>query len=331
MLEANSISVNVLSNVAEAGWEQQLLAKALTPRRFGSKGGSAPAAPQALAAAYARCQELTRANSHTFYLTSSLLGADQRRASQALYAFCRVSDDIVDLEGQNKLQRLQEWRKRSLLPAAATNDPTLAAWADTRARFGIPTRFADQLLDGLRMDLTKTRYANFEALAHYCYGVASTVGLMTMHIIGYDDEAAVPYAIKLGVALQLTNILRDVGEDWRNGRIYLPQDELAAFGLDETAFAAGQVTEAWRAFMRYQLARVRRLYHESLPGLYRLNRRGRFAIAASAELYRAILNAIEDNDYDVFNQRAFISGPDKLSRLPGIWLRSSFPLHREVA
>ena len=126
----------------------------------------------------------------------------------------------------------------------------------------------------------------------------------------------------LGVALQLTNILRDVAEDWRNGRVYLPQDELAAFGVSEADIDAGQVTDHWRDFMRFQIARNRQLYEEAWPGIAMLNGDGRFAIAAAAELYRAILTDIEQHDYDVFTRRASIGLTGKLSRLPGIWWRS---------
>jgi phytoene synthase len=196
------------------------------------------------------------------------------------------------------------------------------AWAETRTRYGIPREYAEQLLEGVAQDLTKTRYANFDELAHYCYGVASTVGLMTMHIIGFSGSEAIPYAVKLGVALQLTNILRDVGEDWENGRVYLPQDELAAFGLTEADIAAGQVTENWRQFMRFQIERNRQLFEEAMPGIVMLGQQGQFAIAASAELYQAILESIEANDYDVFSKRAHLSGSEKLKRLPGIWWRA---------
>jgi phytoene synthase len=143
-----------------------------------------------------------------------------------------------------------------------------------------------------------------------------------MHIIGFAGSAAIPYAIKLGVALQLTNILRDVGEDWQAGRVYLPQEELAAFALTEADLAAGQVDARWRAFMQFQIERNRRLYAEAWPGIALLNRDGRFAIAAAAGLYQAILDDIEAHDYDVFNRRAQVSKWGKLSRLPGLWWQS---------
>jgi phytoene synthase len=183
-------------------------------------------------------------------------------------------------------------------------------------------RYAEQLIAGVARDVTVHRYGSFEDLAAYCYGVASTVGLMAMHIIGYAGKDAIPYAVKLGVALQLTNILRDVGEDWRSGRLYLPQDELAAYALAEDDIAAGVVDGRWRAFMRFQIDRTRKLYAEALPGIGLLDPDGRFAIGAAAGLYRGILDDIEAHDYDVFSRRAHVSTAGKLAKLPGIWWRS---------
>jgi phytoene synthase len=145
---------------------------------------------------------------------------------------------------------------------------------------------------------------------------------MSMHIIGFSGPQAVPYAIKLGVALQMTNILRDVAEDFANGRVYLPQDELAGFGLTEGDLRRGVVTDKWRAFMQFQIERTRNLYDEAWPGIGMLNASGRMAIAAAAELYRSILSDIEKHDYDVFSRRAHVSTAAKLSKLPGIWWRS---------
>ncbi len=186
----------------------------------------------------------------------------------------------------------------------------------------MPSRYAEQLIDGVARDLAHSRYQTFDELASYCYGVASTVGLMSMHIIGFAGNEAIPYAIKLGVALQMTNILRDVGEDWRTGRVYLPQAELAEYGLSEADLAAGEVTDRWRAFMQFQIARNRRLYVESLPGVGLLHKEGRFAICAAAELYQGILDAIERADYDVFSHRAYVGKWGKLRMLPRIWWHS---------
>ena len=183
----------------------------------------------------------------------------------------------------------------------------------------------------LRATLEHSRYATFGELAAYCYGVASTVGLMSMHIIGYAGQEAIPYAIKLGVALQITNILRDIGEDWRAGRVYLPQADLRGFDLSEDVIADGVTNNAllpsrvktqWRSFMKFQIARNRKLYAEAFPGIAMLDSDGRFAIRAAAELYCGILNDIEANDYNVFNRRAHVGSVGKLVMLPGIWWRS---------
>lgn len=313
---------------ASISWEEKLFKRATV--------ASAPALifghdvdRQALDAAYRHCATLTSTHSRTFHMSSGLLPGEMRAAARALYAFCRITDDIVDQSStsagtQSRLADLQNWRRRSLESSHSSanltdGDLPILAWTDTRARYGIPKAYAEQLIEGVAQDLTHDRYTSFDDLAHYCYLVASTVGLMTMHIVGYAGSHAIPYAIKLGVALQLTNILRDVGEDWAKGRLYLPQDELAAYGVTEDAIAAGAVTARWRAFMRFQIDRARQLYAEAMPGIPLLGRDGQFAIAAAALLYRDILTKIEENDYNVFDRRARTSALEKVRRLPEIW------------
>ncbi len=274
-----------------------------------------------LSSAYRVCEQVTKSHSRTFMMASSLLPRAKRRSARALYAFCRVCDNLVDApqgEGDPR-EALERWRCQVLHVQSAGDDPVAVAWADTRARYQIPWRYAEQLIAGVAQDLDKTRYQTFDELAEYCYGVASTVGLMAMHIIGFQDSRTIPYAVKLGVALQLTNVLRDVGEDWRNGRLYLPQEELAAFGLDEQDIGAAVVDDRWRALMRFQLARTRQLYDEALPGVALLDPDGRFAITAAAQLYRSILDDIEANDFDVFQRRAHVTTWGKITQLPGIW------------
>jgi phytoene synthase len=314
-------------NASTAPWEHHLLALA----REGLDGSARPspalmelgALPQ-LEWAYDCCAALTKHHSRTFFLASSLLPPDKCRAARALYAFCRLSDDLVDRGdgGGDPISALETWRARALSPHPPADDPVALAWADTRARYGIPSRYAEQLLDGVARDLVTTRYQTFAELAVYAYGVASTVGLMAMHIVGFSGPEAIPYAVRLGVALQLTNILRDVGEDWRAGRLYLPQEELKHYGISESDVAAHRIDERWLAFLRFQTERVHDLYANALPGLAFLAPAGRFAIAAAAELYRAILEDIHANGGDVFGRRAYISHWEKLRRLPGIWWRS---------
>jgi phytoene synthase len=312
-------------------WERQLLDLAHQAMDSGVSAHP-PVEAQRLHDAYAACETITRENSKTFYIASGLMPKEKRRATRALYAFCRVSDDIVDrpaAPGAPAHEHLEAWRGHVFTSDHQANITPVQreinlAWVDTRRTFGIPSGYVEQLIDGLSFDLIRPRYQTFTELVRYCYGVACTVGLMSMHISGYTGSAAIPFAIRLGVALQLTNILRDVGEDWRAGRLYLPLDELEAFGLTEDDVAAGVVDDRWRSFMRYQIQRARRLYHEALPGVSLLHRDGRFAIAAAGELYRGILDQIEANDYDVFRRRASISALGKLRRLPGIWWRAMF-------
>ncbi len=302
-------------------WEHKLLLLAYEGTPTSRLAGPEVASDRAtLAGAYHHCEETTAQHSRSFHLASALLPGDKRRAVRALYAFCRITDDIVD--NGHPETRLATWRRQVLAPLSPQADPVVLAWADTRRRYHIPRRYVEQLIEGVAQDLRITRYNTFEELTAYAYGVASTVGLMSMHIIGFAGEEAIPYAIKLGVALQLTNILRDVDEDWQAGRVYLPQEELRAFGLSEADLAAGQVDDRWRAFMRFQIERNRRLYAEARPGIALLNREGRLAIAAAARLYEAILADIERHDYDVFSRRAYVSGWGKLKMLPGIWWQS---------
>ena len=301
-------------------WEHTLLPLAHEAERQHLTPHPLPVSDRAsLDRAYAYCASLTSLYSRTFFLATGLLPTEKRHAMRALYAFCRLSDDIVDCSQGEAERTLAVWRQKALAPAPPPDDLVALAWADTRLRYRIPQGYAEQLIEGVGRDLHQQRYRTFEDLTTYAYGVASTVGLMSMHIIGFAGEQAIPYAIKLGVALQLTNILRDIGEDWRSGRVYLPMDEMAAFGLTEADLERGQVDKRWRAFLRFQIERTRHLYAEARPGIALLNSDGRFAVAAASELYRAILDDIEAHDYDVFYRRAHVSAWDKARRLPRIW------------
>lgn len=307
-------------------WEQALLSLAIEARQTASAHRPLQVEAHVLDEAYRHCESMTAEHSRSFHLASALLPADKRRAVRALYAFCRTADDLVDCPGDNRAQRLELWRRQVLGAHPPEDDPVALAWTDARLRHHVPVRYAEQLIDGVARDLTTARYATFDALTAYCYGVASTVGLMSMHIVGFAGAEALPYAIKLGVALQITNILRDVADDWRAGRLYLPQADLAQFELGEAdiaeSIATGVVNGRWRAFMRFQIERNRRLYEEAMPGIRLLAQDGHFAIGAAAELYRAILDEIEMHDYDVFTRRAHVTKWGKVRRLPLIWWRS---------
>lgn len=309
----------------QASWEHRLIELAeFTPHSRTQPLFSYWAGDAALQKAYRRSAAITREHSKSFHLASALLPEEKRSAVRALYAFCRTVDDIVDQPtAAARDASLDYWRRQVQAESEPDqDDPVAAAWGDTLLRYHIPRHYALQLIEGVARDMTQTRYATFDDLSTYCYGVASTVGLMSMHIVGFESNEAIPYAIKLGVALQMTNILRDVGEDYRNGRIYLPRDEMDAFGISESTLASGVVTDRWREFMRFQIARTRELYAQAWPGIRMLERDGRLAIAAAGSLYRGILDAIERNDYDVFWRRASIGTWSKIQRvfalLPGL-------------
>lgn len=307
----------------QANWENQLLDLAgqishpHTRPFFSYWAGDA-----ALQKAYKQAERTTAAHSKSFYFASGLLPEEKRSAVRALYAFCRTVDDIVDESTDTECDpQLEYWRTMVESASFADDDLVAAAWADTLTRYHIPRHYALQLIDGVARDLVQARYQTFEELATYCYGVASTVGLMSMHIVGFHNTDAVPYAIKLGVALQMTNILRDIGEDFQNGRLYLPREELAFFGIQESDIAEGRITDNWRQFMKFQIDRTRQLYAESWAGVKMLEREGQLAIGAASIFYQGILDEIKKNDYDVFTRRASLSTLAKASRIPALWLK----------
>jgi phytoene synthase len=281
--------------------------------------------------AYSYCTQVTREHSKSFYFSTNFLPAEQRRAIRAFYAFCRTTDDIVDMPRRNApsnaLTNLAEWRLAARRPAVQQRNSVLYAWADTRDRYGVPQQYVEELIDGCEMDLRISRYETFDELCQYCYRVASTVGLISMHIIGVvsDHPAMIARArrdaITLGIALQLTNILRDVGEDLLRGRIYLPQEDLRRFGYSEADLRAGRIDARFRALMQFQIERAHQLYENGWGGIACLKQDGRLAVGAAISLYRGILGRIVANDFDVFHRRAHLGTLAKLGRIPSIYLR----------
>jgi phytoene synthase len=260
---------------------------------------------------YSVCETITRRYSKSFFFSSQLLPPFKRRAVRALYAFCRTSDDLVDEPGSDLRRALALWVDLVHASQPPRFHPILMAWNDTVMHYSIPQVLVDELLAGIAMDLTIHRYATFDELWVYCYRVASVVGLLSMQIIGYQPGAA-EYAIKLGVALQLTNILRDVGEDARRGRVYLPQEDLERFGLTDQDILDGRCDTAFRALMQFEIERAHRLYEESWPGIALLSEDSHLAVGAASAIYRAILDKIGQNCYDVYTRRAHVSSLEKL-------------------
>lgn len=269
-----------------------------------------------LRAAYQHCREITRIASKTFFLASLFLAPEKRRAVWAVYAVCRTADDLVDTTAPpgERLARIDELERK--LAAAVTGnatEPIFIAYADAAARFGIPIEPAFALLRGARMDITIRRYATYDALCEYCYLVASTVGLLVLPVLGYASPQALEYGIVLGRAMQLTNILRDVGEDALMGRVYLPAEDLTRFGYAEDDVFAQVVDDRFVALMRYEIERVRDLYAQAEPGIALLAPESRYTVRLALTLYRRILSSIEANAYDVFTRRAYVPLRSKLA------------------
>ena len=289
---------------------------------------------------YRTARDVTRRHARSFSFASLLLFGARRRAAFALYAFCRRLDDLVDHgdAGQELLpQRLA--RARGLIAGLYVDtphlaDPTrgplreravrdladgawdaaeLAALRDTIRRFGVPEQPFQDLVSGMEMDAAGHRYLSFTDLELYCDRVAGTVGLMLSPVLGTSDARAAAAAVDLGRAMQLTNILRDVREDLERGRVYLPEDELAAFGLSREDLASGVVDDRWRAFMRCQIARARAYYARAANGVQWLTGFGtRRMVTLMGGLYGGILADIEARGHDVFSARAHVPLATKL-------------------
>jgi phytoene synthase len=268
--------------------------------------------------AYQFCKHLTRHHSKSFFFSTLFLPAEKRKAVYALYAFCRTSDDTVDMAEDNPVRALAEWVQKVRMSPPPADNPVLLAWNDTQQRYNLSSEIVDELLAGVAMDLTINRYATFADLWLYCYRVASVVGLLSIGILGTAPDAD-PYAIKQGVALQMTNILRDVGEDARRGRVYIPIEDLETFGLSVDDILQERYSEAFCDLMRFEIARTHRLYEESWPGIALLPKESRLAVGVASRVYRGILAKIEQNNYDAFNHRAYLTLTEKFFLLPRIW------------
>ncbi len=283
--------------------------------------------------AYEACRRETAEWAKTFYLGTLLMPPSKRRAIWAIYVWCRRTDELMDSpEAQARpvaelAERLDHWEQRTrTLFAGEVHDGLELVLRDTLERYPQPIQPYLDMIEGMRMDLQKQRYANFAELELYCYRVAGTVGLMTQEVMGVDPAyTSAPWserpdtsdaAVALGIANQLTNILRDVGEDRGRGRIYLPLDELQRFGYSEAELMAGVVNDQWRALMKFQLRRAREWFARSEAVVRWLAPDARWPVWASLHLYRGILDVIEHHGYDVFNHRAFVPRAGKLLDLP---------------
>ncbi len=290
---------------------------------FGIAATDGPAIEPDLRAAYQTCREITRVASKTFFLASLFLSPEKRRAVWAVYAFCRTADDVVDRTAPagDRLAAIEELERKLIAANSGhASEAIFIAYADAAQRFAIPLDPALALLRGARMDVTVRRYATYAELCDYCYLVASTVGLLVSPILGYASPEALAYGITLGRAMQLTNILRDVGEDALMGRIYLPAEDLDRFGYDERNVFAQTVDDNFVELMRFEIERVRALYAEAEPGIELLAPESRYTVRLALSLYRRILGAIELNGYNVFTRRAYVPLRSKIVTALGVAL-----------
>nr|ABR57229.1 phytoene synthase [Solanum lycopersicum] len=287
-----------------------------------------------LSEAYDRCGEVCAEYAKTFNLGTMLMTPERRRAIWAIYVWCRRTDELVDGPNASYITpaALDRWENRlEDVFNGRPFDVLDGALSDTVSNFPVDIQPFRDMIEGMRMDLRKSRYKNFDELYLYCYYVAGTVGLMSVPIMGIAPESKATTesvynaALALGIANQLTNILRDVGEDARRGRVYLPQDELAQAGLSDEDIFAGRVTDKWRIFMKKQIHRARKFFDEAEKGVTELSSASRFPVWASLVLYRKILDEIEANDYNNFTKRAYVSKSKKLIALPIAYAKSLVP------
>lgn len=278
-----------------------------------------------LLSAYAAAEMICRRHAKSFYFASHFLPERKRRRAYAVYAFCRLLDDAVDEaasrdQQEKRLELFENLLTRcysgEIVQDSTTDSLALQAFSMTVRECHIPKRLFHELAEGCRMDLTTHRYPDWKSLERYCYHVAGVVGLIMCHVFEVPDSSVHQQAICMGNAMQLTNILRDVGEDADRGRIYIPQNELKQFGVDEIDLLNKNPTPAFKHLMRFQIDRARMLYQQASQGLCELASDGsRQTACVMASVYSGILQAIEKQDYDVFSQRAHLGLMGKLKRL----------------
>jgi phytoene synthase len=276
------------------------------------------------------CRQMTRRHAKSFYFASHVLPAQKRADAYAVYAFCRYVDDMVDLAPDEQsraaflvdLARLLHAAYQEAPIALERSLPWLPAFRETIRRRAIPKTYFEDLLKGVEMDLGRVRIQTWEELDKYCYHVASVVGLIMVHVLTDPAPELLRPARDLGTAMQLTNILRDIGEDWQRDRVYLPADELARYHLGDEDIAQQRDDEMFRAMMRSQIDRARDYYRAAEPGILALPDDGsRTCARLMSTIYGAILDEIERADYQVYDRRARVSLPRKIWLAAGTYFR----------
>jgi phytoene synthase len=271
------------------------------------------------------CQNKTAASGSSFYYSFMFLPAERRRAITALYAFCREVDDVVDECSDDNVARttLAWWRGQvAAIYGGTPQHPVAQALVPLVRQFNLPQEHLLEIIDGMEMDLTQHQYADFKSLQLYCYRVASVVGLLAAEIFGYSDRRTLKYAHDLGIAFQLTNIIRDVGEDARRGRIYLPQDELAQFGVHSNDILCSRETEAFNKLMQFQIERAQHYYELALSELPVADRKSQRTGLIMAAIYRATLEEVAFTGCHVLRERVSLPPLRKLWLAFKTWLKN---------
>jgi 15-cis-phytoene synthase len=271
-----------------------------------------------LAGCYELCRRVHKDHSKTYYFSTSLFPKEVRPHVHALYGFLRYADEIVDNPGKTSLEDqligLEAFEEETLAAVAgeAVSNPILRAFANTVLAHDIGTDLIAAFIKSMKMDTCVFRYPTYENLAEYTYGSAAVVGLIMCQVVGVSGKGAAEHAEALGVAMQLTNFLRDVKEDWARGRVYLPLEDLERFGYAEEELGRGVVDERFVALMRFEISRTRALYEVADKGMRYIPRGRRYPVVVARRLYEAILGRIEKQSYDVFTGRAETTLPHKL-------------------
>lgn len=271
------------------------------------------------------CQQKTVQSGSSFYYSFKFLSADRRRAITALYAFCREVDDVVDECSDEGVARttLAWWRGQvAQIYTGKPQHPVALALVPLVRQFNLPQEHLVEIIDGMEMDLNQHQYPDFKSLQLYCYRVASVVGLLAAEIFGYTDRKTLKYAHDLGIAMQLTNIIRDVGEDARRGRIYLPQDEMAQFGVHTNDILDARETPAFQKLMQFQIQRAQQYFEQALSELPAVDRKAQLSGLIMASIYRATLAEVALSGCHVLRERVSLPPLRKLWLAFKTWLKN---------
>jgi 15-cis-phytoene synthase len=277
---------------------------------------------------FEHARRLTAHFAKSFYFSARILPIDRRWATYAVYGFCRYADNLVDAPRGRTADELfaeVEALRQELAICHRTGESehsVMRAFAPVMKRYSIPIEYPMDLLRGVTMDMERDRYETFDELYVFCYRVASVVGLMMTCVLGYKDASAFEFAEKMGIAMQLTNILRDVQEDNRMGRIYLPNEDLHSFGVNEQDIVQERVSPELRKCMKFQVERAHHYYDEGDKGITLLSRESQYAISSASKIYRGILRKIAERDFNPFLGRVFVPQQNKIGILVGEVVRT---------